>query len=342
MTRVLEGSAAGFKAFLEACHDGPRNLEAWAREVTRTLNTAVEPRSGMVMSSAVLGRGWAFLAAEGEAGVLTQAPPVELPPDLVRAAFTPFRVARLSAHAGIKNLEAVPAFRAIAPGFSDVLGLFASVEPLKLVMSLPLKADDTRSPREPVFHRAQRHLQAAVLSRADHHGWLEGAELIIDEAGRPLHVGSAGGWILGRANEIAGAFARDMTEPGEDATGLWDELLGGGWTLATTRQSDGKRLLVLRRVQDGTRRKRQGRLLGLLVRGAALKEIAAELGIAMSTASYHVDRLLEEAGVSSAKELAVTLAGKPISERRPLTVSPDHPTVAAARPPIDVTARRAS
>jgi DNA-binding CsgD family transcriptional regulator len=154
-----------------------------------------------------------------------------------------------------------------------------------------------------MLHRVRRHLVCAMMARRA----VSDADLVAAPDGRIIHAPRDATPEL-RALLALAARAHDAERRGReaepDAERVWEELWAGGWALVDTIDTDGKRLLLLRR-EPGVPHAlspRERQALELLARGASHKRIALELGVASSTESEIATRALEKLGFRSRME----------------------------------------
>ena len=89
---------------------------------------------------------------------------------------------------------------------------------------------------------------------------------------------------------------------------LWWELVTGEWTVVRRTEAARKRLLHLRRAEDGSRQgltPRQRQIMALAADGLGNAQIAAALRISSSTVSRSIQRCLPVLGFSSRAEFSL-------------------------------------
>ena len=89
---------------------------------------------------------------------------------------------------------------------------------------------------------------------------------------------------------------------------LWWELVIGEWTVVRRTEAARKRLLHLRRAEDGASlglSQRQRQILALAADGLGNAQIAAALRISSSTVSRSIQRCLPVLGLASRAELSL-------------------------------------
>jgi DNA-binding CsgD family transcriptional regulator len=280
-------SERDLKRFLERCHGGQSGFDAWLADLAPALGHVVAPREGICIGA---GRPPFGVRPNCASGLAERIMPAfgDLPDETLRAAYRPFLVTRVSRLLERATMAGAPAFAAIAAlGYVDAIGVIATDGPSVVLTVIPLAGHDGRSDREPLLYRVRRHIQSALLARRAP----SGADVVTDPEGRLLHAGTARSVApeLLRAAARAYDAERRGTEPDADSARVWRELWAGGWAVVEAVDTDGKRMLVLRRDPSNPRATaldpRERRALELLARGASYKGIAAELGTGLSTAS---------------------------------------------------------
>ncbi|HEV8548384.1 MAG TPA: LuxR C-terminal-related transcriptional regulator [Polyangiaceae bacterium] len=91
---------------------------------------------------------------------------------------------------------------------------------------------------------------------------------------------------------------------------LWDQVTGGDLRIVDWYDRDGRRYLVARRVEPGAvpaLTDRQKRALAMRSTGTALKVVAFELGVSLSTVARDVDSAMTRLGLKSQGDLAAVL-----------------------------------
>jgi DNA-binding CsgD family transcriptional regulator len=305
-------ASGGFTRFLERCYDQRAPLDAWIAGLAAAAAPIIAPREGIMAAggappyapraSYATGRAeWLLPAYERGFAIAPRA--------FIQQAFRPFRVARLTGHLGVRSLLEHPFTREICgpAGLVDAIGLMARDGPASATLSIPLRAGEARSDREPGLRRVQRHLQSAFMGVV---GSAPSADdVVADAGGRLLRSGAGAEWLDGETRELfrAAARAHDADRRGAasdaDADRVWRELWRGGWAVVETLDGNGKRLLLLRRDPSNPRAHaldaREQRALHLLARGATYKHVALDLGIGLSTASGVVAKALRKLGFKS-------------------------------------------
>lgn len=297
--------------FLEHCYESTGPLDVWLGGVTRTLAPLIAEREGLMVNGGAMGAKPSIASACGTAeSLLGKLDSYDATPaDIMEKAYRPFTVTLLS------NQFADVPLRLEDPyvrdslflrelQFTDAIGMMASVGMHRFVVTVPLRAGHTRSHQEPGLRQMRRHLQSGIR------GVLQGTscqgDIVADREGRIL---SASRGASDSMKEIfkAAAVAHDAERrgkvPAPDAERVWQELWKGGWALDEFSDSDGKRMLLLRKDPSNANAHRldasEQRALTQLARGAAYKVIASDLGIAVSTASEIVERALRKLGFKS-------------------------------------------
>ncbi|NUP13085.1 MAG: helix-turn-helix transcriptional regulator [Polyangiaceae bacterium] len=291
------------RRYLEVCEEGPRAFTSWCDAICETLQPLVAEHEGLAMWAGTNEHGGRTIVARGRAEVLvTDTLPEPTGADRQRVFDHRRDVAFSSELIGGDVRKFAEPF-----GFADYLGVIARAGVLHAVAIIPVDGDHQRSSRERGLRRLQRHLQASFAAR-----WApdspSDADLILDPTGRPLHASSDGAHVLPYATQIARMIAGQIGAGAleDEAESIWDALWGGGWSIASTYDSDNKRLLVLkrRRVDPGARlTPRERDALQLAARGLSVKRAAIELGITASTLSTHLARGLKKLGLQNREEL---------------------------------------
>lgn len=98
-------------------------------------------------------------------------------------------------------------------------------------------------------------------------------------------------------------------EPSDPFESLWSELFEGRWSIAKTFDERGRRNVVLRRNRRPIPLSPTERVAIAAARdGSALKVIASDLGLSISTIAYHLGRGLKKMGVCDRSELVALAA----------------------------------
>lgn len=91
---------------------------------------------------------------------------------------------------------------------------------------------------------------------------------------------------------------------------LWDDITSGRFRIMDWYDREGRRYVVIRRVAPEQRARlsaRQRRALALRSAGCALKVVALELGVSVTTAAREVELAMEALGLESTAALAAVL-----------------------------------
>jgi hypothetical protein len=305
--------------FLDRCYDCAAPIDSWVHGVASTLGPVVAPREGVLVSAGEHATLPAAVSAFGAAeSALPAMMAVEWRPEVLKRAFRPLSVGLMSGQfGGLHRMWQLPEFRDSygAVGLEDAMGLMAHDGRYVTVAAIPLRAQHTRSPCEPIVRQMRRHLQAGFLNLR--HRPPSREDIVGDGTGRILNGSAQTLGVDGRELFKAAARAYDAERcgraPDADAEKVWGELFAGGWTLLESVDTDGKRMLLLRRDEAGAVKVEphpsnphsggldvcEQRALELLARGAAYKVIASELGIAASTAAEVAGRALRRLGFKS-------------------------------------------
>ncbi len=104
-------------------------------------------------------------------------------------------------------------------------------------------------------------------------------------------------------------FRITEAEPCDPFESLWSELFDGRWTIAKTFDERGRRNVVLRRNRRPVPLTSTERVAIAAARdGSALKVIACDLGLSISTIAYHLGRGLKKMGLCDRSELVALTA----------------------------------
>ena len=303
------------RATLEACQEGPAAVGGWLLQLAPRLGqdlgypVAMGINDTVSMETAHLSDpsgAFAFLStrpagdfyeAAGKANLMSKRAMFSL-------IYRRFRTSSAQTFLG-PVMDAAGVVSLIAPGHSDVACLRADVGAHLCVANVALRGSQTFPVADRRVLRLQRHL-AGAFSRRMRTSWHESA-IVVNTSGHVEHCDVKPPLPM-RTRELTSLFARELnyrTEPDEDAERLWDALWEGGWAVARVDDTDGRRYLTLRR--NATEPVRVGpherAVLALARQGRALKWIAAELGISISTASAHLQSGLNKLGLSHRLEL---------------------------------------
>jgi DNA-binding CsgD family transcriptional regulator len=239
--------------------------------------------------------------------------------DFLERVYRPFSVTLVSRQfGGLNRLWQLPEIRNTyrGSGFEDVIGLMARDGRQTAVASIPLAPSHARSHREPLLRQMRRHLQAGFMNLQQRS--LRIGELVCDGGGRILDARGRPPDSLSRELLVAAVRAHDAERrgmvPDADAERVWSELWAGGWALLDSVDSDGKRLLLLRRDPSNPRSRaldaRERLALDLVARGAAYKVVASELGTSLSTASEVTERAIRKLGFKSRADFVQRAGGR--------------------------------
>jgi len=310
--------------FLEVCHDGPTDLDSWLKALLPMLGAVAAPSSGISISQhslsypehpRVVGHWGRAESLADYARAVLESP---LASSLARATCQkPFRVSAVSERFGA-GAEAIAKAMGLSPpkGVLDHVGLLSVVGDWWIVASIPKWTGDADRPTRRFLLRLQRHMASAAVQRHDSYGSVA-TDAIFDESGRLVHDGSACG-VPARVEQLARAFANDLGAGDDDsAEALWESLWQGGFAIARVVDTDGKRLIVLRRVAPRERVEltpAETRVVRCAVQGASLRAIAADLGTTLSTASLHLRHALDKLGLRDRVQLVELFASRPPSK----------------------------
>jgi DNA-binding CsgD family transcriptional regulator len=306
-------SASQRARFLERCYDTTASIDEWVDGVTTTLAPLIADRDGLMINGGRSNRVPELASAVGPAERLLyfQREAHEAAPhDYLKRAYRPFLVKLLSEQFGgeqelWRETSTRSIFQFFEFGIVDAIGLMLREEHYRIVVSVPLRRRHGRSSREPQLRQMRRHLQSGFMAALRHAPQRD--DIVLDPIGRVLHAGQplegveARGLLRAAAKAHATERRGAATDP--DAERIWRELWEGGWALVESIDTDGKRMLLLRRDPSNARARRldpyERFALASLARGDAYKVIASELGVALSTASAIVGRGLRKLGFKS-------------------------------------------
>jgi len=309
--------AKALRAFLEICHDGPRELEPWLTALLPAMGAVAAPSQGFSISRY---RSAAYMITRcshwGRAEALATlvetfnaGPARSLRPGL----FAPFRVSTLSAHLG-QGTDIATVLRALGSprGLIDNVGMCVVVDDSAIVASLPLWDDDPKPCARRSLLRLQRHLASGSLARSAAHQRRD-PEAILDAQGAVLDA-RVDSKLLARARAVAKSLANDLDGREDESTeSLWQSLWEGGYGIARVVDTDGKRLFLLRRMGPDRVHRRlspvEARVVQLAARGKSLKVIASELGTGASTVSSQLQLALGKLGLEDRVQLVRLFAG---------------------------------
>lgn len=296
---------AELRAFLAACHEGPADLEAWARGWSEPLARRARFAHGTVIGLAdVEAHQHSLLESSSASGGVVQAIGRRLERfggyDL--AFRRPFRVAR-----GSRWFASLGGMPALLPGWQELFGLTVwSDKRVTLVVSGPVK--DAGSVDHSSLYRLQRHLAGAALQRADQ---IRVGDFVVSPERGVVHAPQGANWVTERTvlERVAALEMGDLDgeSEAEAAQAIWDELWRGGYAVHTMVDRDGRRYVVLRAQGAGKKpalTAAERAVCALALREASLKSIAAHLGITVATASTHLTRALGKLGLSHRAELS--------------------------------------
>lgn len=102
--------------------------------------------------------------------------------------------------------------------------------------------------------------------------------------------------------------ARPQRLSADDATDIWQALIGGRWSVVDSFERDGRRFYVAHPNQPrpqprGALTEREAQVVGAVAMGHSNKAIAYELGLSLSTVATHIRRARTKLAVSSRIEL---------------------------------------
>jgi DNA-binding CsgD family transcriptional regulator len=157
--------------------------------------------------------------------------------------------------------------------------------------------------------RLRRSLAGAASADVD-----AGAEAILSPAGRLMHADGLGksrrarqslSEAVVRAERARGRLRRTSCD---EATRLWQALVGGRWSIVEVVERDGKRLLVARAngptfPHRASLTKEENDVVWLVALGHSYKYVGYELGLGPSTVVRRLTSALLELGIASRVEL---------------------------------------
>jgi DNA-binding CsgD family transcriptional regulator len=274
-----------------------------------SLASIVSPREGIIVSGGTFPKRPAAAAACGRAERILPRLPLHdtTPPGFNERAYRPFLVQRLSRQFGVRSMMEVPPYRAVVGGlgFDDAVGMMARDGTFGVVATIPLAPGETRSHHDPLLYRIRRHIQSGLMSVLRRAPTTD--DIVIDRGGRMLHSSGAGLDACPRDLLAAAARAYDAERRGvvadSDVDRVWRELWAGGWGVVESVDTDGKKMLLLRRDPSNPTAhaldRREKRALELLARGATYKQIAHEIGVGITRASGIVTTAIRKLGFKS-------------------------------------------
>lgn len=301
-------STTRLRDFLDVCQSGPSRVDTWFDDVAVTIARLVGNTVGasISVSSCTTHRG-VMVALAGDPAA-HDLPFDQIPPEVMRKLFRPLRVGRFARLIGVGSLKDIGWGRAHLPdAIVDGVRIAIDLEGIRLAAVTPLSAAEAERLEDKTLLRVHRHL-AGGFARRRRTDWATKANAIIDGAGRVLLAAPDSHSVTARATEIARELEKDFSlDRGidRDAEDLWTELWNAGWTVEAVADTDGKRLIVLRRRdQPGTPLTRHERaVLQGRAQGHGLKRIASDLGVSSSTTRTHLQRALNKLGVEGATPL---------------------------------------
>lgn len=203
-------------------------------------------------------------------------------------------------------------------GIRDVWGALG-VDPggmgCGLVFLEPTASRLSRSTRQALARIAAhlasvRRLRGSLEQQGSRGDALAGADAVLGTGGRVLHAEGTARSREARlalreaARRIERARLRSQSGTPGVALGLWRALVEGRWSLVERFESDGRRILIARRNDPGSRDIRvlnelERKVVALLAVGRSLKVCAYELGRAQSTIHEVAGSAMSKMGVHS-------------------------------------------
>jgi len=305
---VKKSSVSGF---IDAVLSEHGVLREWLREVVEAAAPVLEAGGGVgaaLASFDFTGPRPTFgeVAFVGDAHVEAGERAMHLQDtDFLRHAMKPFRVTLLSRQFRRDSMVGLPYWEKVYGRFENALGMMSSTGPFTL--STLLEKRSVKSSLWTEFRTMQKYLSAALVSRLPASG--DGTpEAVIDAQGNVVHcesMAAQGSRNLLRAGAKALERARTSRLSDGEGEAIWDELLRGGWGVVEHIESDGKRLLLLRRQQHASMEltRAEEAVVNYASTNASSKEIARALGLSTSTVSEHLASGLEKLGFRSRVEL---------------------------------------
>ena len=105
--------------------------------------------------------------------------------------------------------------------------------------------------------------------------------------------------------------AQPFDDSAPSARGTWQEVLSGRFRIRHWYDREGRRYVVLTKRADQEKPRsltpREEKALALRAAGAALKVIAHELGVSLSTAARDLERCMDLLGLATDADLAAVL-----------------------------------
>lgn len=248
-------------------------------------------------------------------------------PELVREWFAPVPAVELAS----ERVRRLPPrlLPQLEPIFSphavkDALGLLA-LEPdgIGVVLSFPYTEATKLAPRTRFqLRRLTAHIATALRLRSRTRGAISPEHPSVDAVIAPDGgVKHAAGAATAAATRLRLASAvRDVehargrlrrTDP-DEALALWEGLVNGRWSLVDHVESDGRRVVLIRRNEPGARDPKalsatERDVLAYAALGHSNKHVSYLLGVAPTTVSTHLKRAMRKLGLESRRELITVL-----------------------------------
>jgi DNA-binding CsgD family transcriptional regulator len=218
----------------------------------------------------------------------------------------------------------------LAPVFSahsvkDALGLLA-LEPdgIGVVVTFPYTEATKLAPRtRHQLRRLTAHVATALRLRSRTQGTVSpdhpSVDAVVGPDGRVKHAtgtAAAEGTLprLARAvRNVEQARGRLRKTDPDEALTLWEGLVNGRWSLVDHVESDGRRVVLVRRNEPGAHDPKalsatERDVLAYAALGHSNKHVAYMLGLAPTTVSTHLKKAMRKLGLQTRREL-ITLLG---------------------------------
>jgi DNA-binding CsgD family transcriptional regulator len=207
-----------------------------------------------------------------------------------------------------------------ANGVKDALGLLA-LEPddTGLAVTVPFSEPTRLAPRiRSQLKRVTAHLATALRLRSRTQGEVSpdhpSVEAVLDPGGRVEHatgsarLGAARRRLVSAVRNVEHARGRLRKTDPDEALTLWEGLVSGRWSLVDHVESDGKRLVLVRRNEPGARDPKalteaERDVLAYVALGHSNKHVAYLLGLAPTTVATHLARGMRKLGLRSRRDV---------------------------------------
>lgn len=162
--------------------------------------------------------------------------------------------------------------------------------------------------------RLRNALKGAAVALTDGVAILAGAEAVLDASGKVVDASGQARSERARDHLRVAALAIDKArgrlarERPEEATALWQGLIGGRWSIIEVTDTDARRYWVARRnepevAEDRRLTRREGQVVGLVALGLSDDMVAYSLGLAEATIRTHLRRGMKKLGMSERSQI---------------------------------------